>query len=298
MYSTFARTRRAFSLAILVTIVLALAPQKLLRWTSDFAEIIRVPMRPFSHVGVRLGQWVRPPESYTLDVPEEARELVEHLQREADHFKQLYTAEQMEVASLRQTLEQIQRVPPESRLRVHLLGASIIARTPADGFAPVQLNRGSSHNLTVGSIALYEGVHLVGRISDVTAIGSTLLPLVHPNTGLLLARIATSYELKIDDWPVVQIEIPGDGTFIADVDETYSILEGADAIMDDPTWPAASRGMSLGRVTAIEDIEDQPLRKRLIITPRFQVYELSRVTLKIERDDPVFASVTAGEDSP
>ena len=83
MYSTFARTRRPFALALLVTMVLALAPQSMLGWTSDFAEIIRVPMRPFSHLGVRFGYWVRPPQSDSLDVPEEAREFVTHLQGEA-----------------------------------------------------------------------------------------------------------------------------------------------------------------------------------------------------------------------
>ncbi len=298
MYSSFARTQRTFVLALLVTILLALAPRSLLGWTSDFAEIVRVPMRPFSHVGVRLGYWVRPPDLEFIDVPEEARELVDHLLREVDSYKQLYAAEQMEVASLRHTLEQIQRVPPESRLRVRLLGASITARTPADGFAPVQLNRGSAYDVSIGTIALYEGVHLVGRISDLSSMGSTLLPLVHQNIGLMRARIAIPGLTEIEKFPQVMLEAPGDGTFLTMVDEIEAIQIGDEVILDDPTWPAAARGMTIGFLTSIDSIDDQPLRKRVIITPRFQLYQLSRVTLKLELEETELAGASSGEDIP
>ncbi len=157
MYSSFARTQYVFVLALGLTLLAAFAPVRFLGWTADLAEIARVPLRPFSHVGIKLAHWVRPPMLLApADVPEEAREYVEHLTREVEKYKQLYTAEQMEVDSLRRELEQIQLVPKESRRPVRLLSASIIARSPSDGLGPVQLNRGSTVGVTEGTIALYD----------------------------------------------------------------------------------------------------------------------------------------------
>lgn len=307
MYSAFDRTQRAFALVLVVTIVLAFAPRGLLGWTGDVAEIVRVPTRPFTHLGVRLGHWIRPPETMTADVPAEAREIVAHLEREVERFKQLYAAEQMEARRLRRTLAQLQRVPMESPVPVRLLSASIVARPPAGQFAPVQLNRGSSHGVRPGAIALYEGVHLVGRVSDVTPIGSTMVPLVNKAIGLIQAQVMPPDVRDIDkgeadggdehEW-LVQLEVTGDGTFTAAVDESLPIQEGDEAIVDDPMWPDAARGMIIGRVTSIEDIEELPLRKRVVITPRFNVYGLANVTLKIEVDETELAGVTGGEATP
>jgi hypothetical protein len=299
MYSAFDRTQRAFTLAVAITAVLAFAPRGLLGWTGDVAEIVRVPTRPFSHLGVRLGTWFRPPAPIIGEgVPEEARALVEHLQAEVDRFKQLYAAEQLENLRLRDTLEQIQLVPVESRRPVRLLTAAVVAHAPTGRFAPVQLNRGSAHGVRPGAIALFEGVHLVGRISDVTPIGCTLVPLVNPATGVLQARVQTPERrpaAESDEPPaIVHLEIAGDGTLFAAVDETMVVQPGFEITMADPMWPDAADGMMIGTVTAIEPIEDMPLRKRVVVTPRYHVSQLPQVTLKVEVD----AAEIAGADGP
>lgn len=292
MYSTFARTQSAFAAAIFITLALSFTPERFLGWTNDFAEIIRVPTRPFSHLGIILGNWLRPPESFDSDVPEEAKEYVEHLKTERDKFMQLYAAEQMEVASLRQTLEQIQRVPIEARRPLRLLGASITAHSPTDSFGPVQLNRGSRAGVTPGAIGLYNGVYLVGRISDVSPFGSTLVPLTNVATGLMLVKITPPDTRDIGALSLVQLQPNGDGTFVADVESGFDIQEGYEAILTDHTWPDAARSMVIGAVTSIDPIDDQPLRNRIVIQPRFHVSELSRVTLKLEQEEKEAGSLS------
>lgn len=285
MYSTFARTQSAFTAAILITLALSLTPDRYLGWTNDIAEIIRVPTRPFSHLGIVMGNWLRPPTSFDSDVPEESKEYVDHLKSERDKFMQLYAAEQMEVASLRQTLEQIQRVPIEARRPLRLLGASITAHSPTDRFGPVQLNRGSRAGVTPGDIAVYNGVYLVGRISDVSTFGSTLVPLTNVATGLMLVKITPPDTRDISVLNLVQLQPNGDGTFIADVESGFDIEVGYEAILSDRTWPDAARSMVIGTVASIDPIDDQPLRNRIVIKPRFHVSELSRVTLKLEQEE-------------
>jgi cell shape-determining protein MreC len=196
MYSSFARTQYVFVLALGLTLLAAFAPARFLSWTTDLAEIVRMPLRPFSHVGIKLAHWVRPPMLLgPLEVPEEAREYVDHLTREVEKYKQLYAAEQMEVDSLRSELEQLQQVPKDLRRPMRLVSASIIARTPSDILGPVQLNRGSTVGVTAGTIALYDGVHLVGRVADVTLVGATLRPLARFSSSLCRAATETSWRM-------------------------------------------------------------------------------------------------------
>ena len=285
MYSTFARTQSYFAAAILITLGLSFTPERYLGWTNDFAEIIRVPTRPFSHLGIILGNWLRPPKSFDPELPEETKEYVKHLKTERDKFMQLYAAEQMEVASLRQTLEQIQRVPFESRRPMRLLGASITAHSPTDSLGPVQLNRGSRAGVTPGAIALYNGVYLVGRVSDVSPFGSTLVPLTNVATGLMTVKITPPDTRDISELSLVQLQPIGDGTFVADVESETVIQTGYEAILSDRTWPDAARSMVIGVVTSIDPIDDQPLRNRIVIQPHILVSELSRVTLKLEQEE-------------
>lgn len=296
MYSTFARTQTTFAAAIFITLALSFTPERYLGWTSDFAEIIRVPTRPFSHLGIILGNWLRPPKYFDSDVPEEAKEYVDHLKLERDKFMQLYAAEQMEVASLRQTLEQLQRVPFETRRPLRLLGASITAHSPTDRYGPVQLNRGSRAGVSPGDIALYNGVYLVGRVSDVSPFGSTLVPLTNVATGLMLVKITPPDTRDISELSIVQLQPIGDGTFSADVESGLDIQDGYEAILSDRTWPDAARSMVIGTVISIDPIDDQPLRNRIVIQTRFHVSELSRVTLKLEQETSEPGSLAGVDD--
>ena len=96
----------------------------------------------------------------------------------------------------------------------------------------------------------------------------------------------------------VETEAVGDGTFIADVDERLNVLVGDEAVLDDPTWPDTSSGLIIGRLTSIEDLEDKPLRKRLVITPDVYAHNVAKLTLKIEEDEFEIAEAGGGEDLP
>jgi len=277
---------RALPVTLLVTVVIAFLPGGALGWTKLPAELMRLVLGPFGSIGVSAGQVIRPtpkPAGSKLAIDEE---FVRHLQEERDNFERLYLLEQSRVDNLQGQLEQIQKIPMESLAATKaLLTANIVLRSPTAGSGSVTLNRGANHGVQPGTVAVYNGVHLLGRVTEeVSAVQCTLLPTTNKSNRLLECRVIPKDrpDLRSTEAPRVGLEPTGDGLFTAQPDAKESIAVGDTVRLDDTSWPTSAQKMIVGIVESVEPNDLDPLRSIIVVKPAFQVSQVTQVVLRIE----------------
>jgi hypothetical protein len=151
-------------------------------------------------------------------------------------------------------------------------------------YGSVILSRGSNAGVTPGTIAICNGVHLLGRVTqDVTRVKCTLLPLLNVDTGYLIGVVIPREGApNIGERPNIQLKPTGDGTFTADADQSLSIRPGDEVRLNDEAWSPAAQMMVIGYVESVEPKPSEPLRNIVTVRPRYHVAQLPQVILKIE----------------
>lgn len=299
MPSVRSRTPPAFIIAVFITFVLSLFPTRWLGWVGDVSSIVRLPVAPLGDLGNSAAHWMRPPAERHAELDPTARELVTTLEEQRDRYERLYHAAVSHATELEQQLQELQQVPVESlNIPVTLLRAQITTRHPNQPNGPVQLNRGSRHGVERGAIAVYQGVHMVGRVADISNVSCSLHPMTHSATGLIRAAIFTTGGEREDataaDAARVALRATGDGEFIGDVSQDYPVQVGDTARLFDSAWPASAQAMIIGSVIDVRTKDRQPLRNEIVVQPRFTVSQLAVVTLIIEEQATIDSDSIAG----
>jgi cell shape-determining protein MreC len=285
-------TQSILPLTMVVTLVLCMIPTGF-GPTNFFAEVVTMVFTPFTFVGGTFAQWLRPPPDGLRGSPGD-RDFLLHVQRERDEFERLYLAEQIKSDALQQQLEQLQAFPDEQlRKPVREISARVALRSSAP-YGTVTINRGSSHGVIKDTVAAYNRTHLLGRIIEVSALQSVLLPLANPSMGLVDAVVIPqdhSGDVALEKAARIQVEPVGDGTLHGDADRSVLVKVGDLVRVFDAAWPDSAQGMVIGKVLEVGPRDDQPLRNRVIVRPEYHVSGVAYFTLKIELDE-------AGADRP
>lgn len=266
---------------VVLLIGLAFAPVRFLGWTSDVAAIAALPLAPIGHVGNALRVWLRPPTDALVDDPAALEAAV--LNR--NQYRALWVAERLRNEELLQQIEDIRLAEQlgAGTLFDPLL-ADVVGRRPDGLRGPVRLNVGTAAGVRRGDIAVFRGAHLLGRILDAPdPRGALLLPITDPAHGRLHGAVLSDPE-DADPIPrsvALLLAAQPDGSFIADVDHDARVRTGDQVVLNDPGWPETARGMIVGEIESIDRRDDQPLRRRLRIRPRYDVHDLSRIVLKV-----------------
>jgi cell shape-determining protein MreC len=252
-------SRWAFPMAMALTIASALLPGRWLGWTRLPAEVVGMVLGPFGHPANQLGARLRPPPGQAITFDGSQAQYIEHLRQERNEFERLFLAEQNEVIRLREDLEAIEQVGrDELHAPLRPITAHIVVREPGESLEPVVVSRGSDHGVTPGTVAVVDGVNLVGRVlDDVTAMQSRLLPLASPRTPPFKITIQSrdrSTDAPLSTSRVWQAFPTGDGGFTADVDRSVVITEGDIVRLTDPppAWPAAAPDLLPAELNAIQ----------------------------------------------
>lgn len=255
-----------------------------LGWTSDVADLVRVPVTPFSHVGIMVTSWVRPAIE-PADLPTDEKERNELATAERDFFRQLWTAQMLRATELADQLRELQALP-ESALRNPLppinLSIDIAGRKSSDVASTLELKlmSGNSNRIMVGDIAVI-GSDIVGRITRVGLTRAELSPTNHQDIGLTRAAIIPAH--PTNQRPPLLAEIilqsSGSSSMIAEVPATSGVKAGDLVQLDDPSWPLSGAGLTLGVVTKVVQLDEAPLRQRVIINPRRRARDVSRVVV-------------------
>jgi len=160
--------------------------------------------------------------------------------------------------------------------------ATVMGRALDRDSRTMVINRGRAHDVAVDHIVV-DGPYLVGRVTDTTRVTADVRLVNAP--GMRLDAI-----LLPEDWgggPVpaerrrqaVQFQPEGADRFAAQLHQRVAAEVGDVAHLRDDFWPPAAQGLVLGRVTAIEPVDDPPLRKRITIEPMVNLNYLTEVTV-------------------
>jgi cell shape-determining protein MreC len=285
--SSYGKTRKSTNvlpIAIGITIILSLSPASWLGWTTDLADLVRVPVTPFSHVGIMVTSWVRPAIDPS-DLPTDEQERNDLAIAERDHYRKLWTAQMLRATELADQLREIQSLP-NSALRNPLppmiVQIDITGRDSSNiaGFLELKIIRGTSDRIRVGDIAVI-GQDIVGRISRVGMTRAELIPTNHNDIGLTRAAIIPSH--PSNQRPPLLAEVilqsTGEASMIAEVPATSGVQTGDLVQLDDSSWPSVGAGLTLGVVTDVIQLDEAPLRQRVLISPRRRARDVSRVVV-------------------
>ncbi len=284
MRSKLIRSPRAFVAAFCFTSALTLAPAGWLGWTNDLADLVRLPVTPLGHAGTAVRTWLRPePRPWEVS-PDQLEQLAAENERQAA----LYRRAQLRIAELEEQLEQLQQAEfYRPRVAVQYLAAGVTANDANRPAAAVELNRGSRAGVREGTVAVYNGAHLIGRVERVSLLRSQLLPLCSVASGLLRALVLPRDrpEAPLSEAAVIQLEPKGNGTFTAELSRETEISEGDLVMLADHTWPEAAQAMVIGTIESVRVKDDDLLRNRLVVRTRYRAHQLRYVTLKVELDE-------------
>jgi len=296
-----ARFPFAFPLTLVVTLALALLPASWrLPWQGDLSRIVHVFLMPFSHAGNALGGWLRPAPTAgdALTPPEgDLEELLEQVIEDRDRARAEYHRQRQRVQELEEQLRQLQQIPPETlRTASSSVIAHIAVRHPGSplGVVELKLQHDVAGEIGPNTIAVYAGVHLLGRVvGEPTGAACSLLPLASPQTGSIRGRIFPRDD-PLGEGTLTLVDPTGRGTFRADVDGASVLHEGDVLRLDDRRWPATAQGMVIGEVVSVRPNDEEPLRETIIIRPVYQVQQVASVTLIMNR--PAGAGDSDGEE--
>ncbi len=258
------------------------APTRYLRWVNDLAAVVRLPTVPFALAGTKLQVWLRGSD----DAPLGAEHDLAHYRSEMHNYLALYHAERLRARALQERIEQLERTRIEGgNVEFKPVTASIVGRNTQSGGEVFELNVGSS-TVQPNAVAVYDGSHLIGRISAVHPLTSLLIPITDPAIGPLQAAITpegADDERALADQTLTLLTARGDGTLEGEVEREAGVMVRDFVLLDDPTWPRTGRAMIIGRVISVESIEESPLRQRIVVQPSYLASRLSSVTVKVEQ---------------
>lgn len=276
---------KALVLVMVATLALCMVPNRALGLADLLSEALGLVLQPFAVMGGQLAEWIRPAPSGIEGPLNE--EFVRHVQQERDEFERLYVVEQAKVESLEEQVRQLQMGASDaSQAPAKRLGARVALRSPAPQ-GIVTLNRGANDGVHEGVIAVYNGTHLLGRVSKVSAMQCELLPLANKSTGLIDGVImpADRGDMVLKNRPRVQLMPLGNGTLRGDVDRATVVNVGDLVQLLDDAWLHPAQGMFIGKVEGVEPKESEPLRNTVTVRPQFDVSQVAYVTLKIEMEE-------------
>jgi len=261
-----------------------MAPVSWLGWTSDLADLIRVPVTPFSHVGIMVTSWVRPAIEPS-DLPTDEQERNNLAIAERDHYRQLWTAQMLRATELADQLRELQALP-NSALRNPLppmsIAIDITGRRSSDvaGTLELKLIRGISGRILIGDIATI-GRDIVGRVTQVGSTRLELTPVNHKDIGLTRAAIIPAHPSNHRPPLLAEIILQSDGgsSMFAEVPASSGVQVGDLVQLDDPSWPQSGAGLTLGVVGKVVQLDEAPLRQRVVIVPRRRARDVSRVVV-------------------
>lgn len=265
-----------------LTLVVSVLPTRWLAWTADAADIARIPIMPLAGVGSRVAGALRP-VTVQRGVAGSVKDML-HIEAQRDRLERLLLEEQLRVAEMETQLRHIQALPPLTRTsRPPLLVKSdVTGRRPDHPVSGVELHvpAGAAGRVQVGDAVTWDGRWLVGRITRVSDIRLSALPVTHPDIGPLMGvLLPEGSDLDVVSAPRVLLRQDGRGQLIGEIDRRTGAAVGDRVILADRAWPASLQAFRVGRVESIQDVDEAPLRHRLVVEPEVHLYELPWVVI-------------------
>jgi len=283
-YGITRKRNNVLPIVIGITVFLTLSPPSFLGWTSDVADLVRVPVTPIAHVGIMISSWVRPAVEPS-DLPTDEQDRNEFAIAERNLYRQMYSAQLLRATEFADQLRLLQSLPESALLNPRpplIVPIDITGKRPNDiaGIVELKLIRDASEKFKVGDIAVV-GSDIVGRILRIGLTRIELIPVTHKEVGLTRATIVPAHPTRNRSSLLADIimQSNGDSVMLAEVLATSGVQIGDLVQLDDSSWPAVGIGYTLGVVVDVSQLDEAPLRHRVVIEPRRRARDLSKVVV-------------------
>lgn len=291
--------RPTLALSILLMLVLALAPVKVLSVVSFLRQPLQFVLAPIQAPVRRVVVWLLPPPLPSgLDLSAYEQLAAQHADLQLRFQQQSREVEELRtlVRDLSRSAELNQGSP------VRQVIAQIIGPGADLSGGLLTVRAGTREGVEVGHVVALRGVHLFGSVRRVGARTSEVLPATHPSSGKLNAVIMLDDALATVG-ATCQLEPVGDGTFrglVADVREQITmnpvpVEAGMIVRLSDEGWPRNAQMLQIGRIERVE----QGQRRVVVVRPEHQAERYSEVMVRVPTiDAPTPSAATPPAQTP
>lgn len=266
--------------------LLAVIPMRYTRWTTGFADVALTISAPVSNA-VR---WVADPLTRPFRRSTDPA-LAEQYRQEAEVARQRALDLELKVRELERRVFELQRgidLTPE--LGVRQLVAPVIGRFTEASSAALQVRAGSRRGVVENSVAVVEGLQLLGRVERVTSAWCVVRPITDGATGGLMALVMTDQSLE--SGIECRLEPVGGGLLRGPAEwkpreggaDPIEIAVGMTVRLRDETWPRSAQMLVVGTVTAVDPAPDEPTRTIVTVAPTVPLQRVSEVVLRVPID--------------
>ena len=271
---------------VTVLIVLSLTKLSWLRWLNSVANIPTAILTPGSAVVSTAAGWLLPAKRPVV-TSERERALVEEL----EHWKTLYQREERNNEKLRRQIAELQRgrlINPESSITQFV--APVVGMSSDLSSGLLRVRAGESIGVVQGTVAVTDGVQIVGRVVSVSGPTSLVRPVTRSGGrkvgGRVMVDEPNNYGLKCILEPIGEkfrgvVEAPESSPASG---EKPTPQPGDTVRLDDDSWPDSAQRFVLGRVESVAADPASPLRTVISVVPTVNVEIVSELTLRIASD--------------
>lgn len=280
-----ARTARSLMsasrlLAVLSSLlaVLSLLPTGAIRWVAELREPLVKVLGPVQSALSGAVRMVSPdPAKAREETPE-----VADLRQKSDEYKTLWLNEREENKRLAKQIEVLQKVPLNPDL-VRPVYAPIIGPGMDISTGILNAKAGEREGVFANSVAVVDGVQLVGRVTTVHWRTCLILPITEKKSGALKGVVMLP---NGERGPICDLTPTGGGTLRGrvlgeDAAALRSLAAGMEVRLDDPAWPASARMLVIGEIEEVTPLPQLPTRPVVTVKPRFRVDAVSELVIRV-----------------
>ncbi len=275
----------AVSVALLAG--LALLPARWSGWLSGVREPALAVLTPASAPARALGRMIRPAR-HRADLSDPS---VRQIESERDHFQMLWRQSEQKITDLEKLVAELQQGHVlHSGLDLVQMVAPVVGAATDLTDGTLQVRGGRDRGISKNTVAVIEGVQLVGRVVEVHATTCFIRPVTtwSPSARPVYFRavVDVGQSAPVASLPMCQLTAQSDGTLRGELDADARGVEVGQVVrLRDPAWPPAAQMKVLGLVVEVKPKETQPLRKMVTVKPDLDLRRVSQVVLHTPRID-------------
>ena len=271
-------------LALLLTSILPPRAGRALDWLSNPADFV---LRPLQAVMVRGVNLVLGPDELRTREQATSAELL----KERDEYLHQALQLQQENEDLRRVIIDLQQgMALNPSLTVRQRTAPVIGPSPDLSGGLLTLRAGKRDGVEVNSVVVCHGVHLVGRIRDVSERASKVLPITDRSAGIVGGVIMLDAMTAGPTCP--SLKPTGDGRLRGGVEYLFDpavqsqpeIKPHMTVRLLDKAWPESAQKLVIGEVESVDPDRGSPTRSIVTVRPLYTLDRLSEVMIRIPSD--------------
>ncbi|MBA4028181.1 MAG: hypothetical protein C0475_03420 [Planctomyces sp.] len=300
-------SRRALT-ALCLLVVLSLAAPRLAVWVDPMARLAETLVAPSQSV-IRA---VFLPRAERL-IDTDPNPAVAGLEAQTQQLRTLLRRSEQRVRELERLIEQLQQGRLLNQFTgVNQLDAAVIGLHANLSTSLLKVLAGTRTGVGPGSVAVFDGVNVVGRVVDSDERLCRVLPITDRQAGRLRGVVLTAERLTPESDPLgrrvrvgpaegqrlsVILEPNGRGVLTGSVE--YPPIQAGETLEDrarreqavepgmlvrlsDPSWPRSAQMLVLGVIERAERLDND--RRRVTVRPLADLERLSEVSLRVPVD--------------